>query len=174
MSCWLCYCLCERRARNCGEQLFLQSTKQAEFMSRGLQLLTVCAERVVSYTNICPYSGSLNSFLTRNWSRCRSDSGVNSVDMGMMSLFLIMIALQTQKGKGSCKFRFNRTSRPIGWSCLFSSVFMRHRLAQGMWQHESQKPLSFRCLMDPLIERAGDKHTHLLSPAFATYSFPSR
>jgi len=35
-------------------------------------------------------------FLTRNWSRCRSDSGVNSVDMGTISLFLTMIALQTR------------------------------------------------------------------------------
>ncbi len=40
-----------------------------------------------------------HSFLTRNWSRCRSDSGVNSVDMGMISLLLMIIALHTNTGK---------------------------------------------------------------------------
>lgn len=33
--------------------------------------------------------------LTRNWSRRRSDSGVNSVDTEMISLLLMMMALQT-------------------------------------------------------------------------------
>lgn len=38
-----------------------------------------------------------HKFLTRNWSRCLSDSGVNSVDTGTISLFRIMIALQKHK-----------------------------------------------------------------------------
>lgn len=43
---------------------------------------------------------SMDLILTRNCSLCLSDSGVNSADMGMISPFLIMIALKIHTHRG--------------------------------------------------------------------------
>jgi len=83
----------------------------------------------LNFHTICVSKQNEWNVLTRNWSLWRSDSGVNSVDMEMISLSLMMIALQTHThththNAGLVMHESSYIQKnPLGWSaCLCPSL----------------------------------------------------
>lgn len=106
---------------------------------------------------LCSLEKSRRRFLlTRNCSRCLSDSGVNSVDMGMISPARIMIALRERSRQ--------------------SSVYLETQLLllDEVCEEVSIQHVLHVCTCGTISLVLQVCESHLLSPAFPTYSFPFR